>query len=58
MTDTGNDRNSDITTADRILNRLPSNPVNVQFSVVRQVVVDYQGNLWHVETSCPHVGRN
>ena len=36
---------------------IPSTPpVNIQFSTVRQVVVDYQGDLLHIESSTPHVG--
>lgn len=33
-------------------------PVDVQLSVVGQVIVDDKGDLWHVQPSGPHVCRD
>ncbi len=33
-------------------------PVDVEFSVIRQVVVDDQRHLWNVQAARPHVRAN
>ena len=36
----------------------PTNSVDVQLTVVRQVVVDDQRDLWHVQTAGPNVSAD
>ena len=35
--------------------RISGLPVNVQLSAVRQIIVDDQWNLLHINSSCPHI---